>query len=190
MTNKKQGSVEKTPLTDVEWERVLQAATNKSEEARMIVLILRWTGMHVSILAEPIKYNLHIETEKDGEYFIWNRTKKTKKKEAHTNIKIHSSIDFNLHDFINELKRRRTSGKKRQISRQYFYETVKDVGERAGIPSLSPMSFRHTLGVSMLNDGYPESFVQQKLNCSTAVLKTYLKQAKKTGKPLYQRFGW
>ena len=184
------GSVEKESLSDDEYDRILQAATRRGEEARRIVLILRWTGMHVSVLADPIKYDLHVEREGDGDYFVWKRTKKSKDKEARTDIKIHSSIDFDVREYIKELVQRRKARNKRRISRQYFYDVVRDVGERAGIPDVSPMSFRHTLGVWMLNNGYPESFVQQKLNCSTAVLKTYLKRARETGKPLYDRYGW
>lgn len=183
-------SEEKEPLTDEEFDRILQAAirrdgrdnNQKAGEREKIVLILRYTGMHVSILVDPEKYNLHIE---DGLFIVWNRTKK-EGKEAHTLIPINKTyITFNVEKFINDLKKRR-----RKNSRQYFYNLVKDVGERAGIKNLSPMSLRHTFAVSLLDLGCSDAFVRQNLNCSRKILETYTKYSKNRSKDVWKRIGW
>ena len=174
-------AVEKEPLTEQEFENVLKSATKKSEEARKVILLLRYTGMHVSILCKPKQYNLHTE----GDFIIWKRTKKNGK-DAETTVKIHSAMNFDVKDFIkNNICKRRSKN-----NREYFYQLVRDVGLRAGIKSLSPMSLRHTFAVSMLDAGYPEKFVQQVLNCSDKVLKTYLNYSKERSKDLYDKIGW
>jgi len=173
-------SVEKLPLTDLEYNKLLKAATSRSEECKKIILLYRWAGMHESVLAEPIKYNLRVENDR----IIWDRPKK-KGKEAYTSIKISKNVDFDVSAFIDELKKR-----KRRISRQYFYDVVKNCGLEAGLKGISPMSLRHTLGVWMLNNGYNESDVEQTLNCSRKVLKTYVKHSPKTRDEKFDRLGW
>lgn len=190
-------SKEKEPLTDEEFDRVRQAAIRKDEngskkkfpnkrgsgefgECEVVVLLLRYTGMHVATLVKPTQYGLRVE---EG-HIVWNRTKKTGKV-AHTSIKINKNIEFDVQDFINDLKKRRSS-----CSRQYFYELVKDVGERAGVKDLSPMSFRHTFAVSLLDQGATIAFVQQCMNCSRKVLNTYLKYSKKRSKDMWEKIGW
>ena len=149
-------SVEKEALSEKEYDSILSAAMRKSEEAANIIKFLRWTGMHVSVLAEPLKHNLRTEWEtetnpdtgitKEVQYIVWDRPKK-KGKDAKTDIRVHADLNIDIDGFIEILRRRRSANKKRRISRQYFYNVCKDVGERAGYSALSPMSFRHTFGV-------------------------------------------
>ena len=173
-------SIEKKPLTEKEFDKILQIATRTSEEARKVVLFLRFTGMHVSVLAEPDKYNLRIEDDE----IKWDRPKK-KGKVAYTSIPISKHLDFDIDDFIDDL-----SGRKRKGSRQYFYELVKGLSEKAGITDVSPMSLRHTIGVDMLNKGFDRFDVKQTLNCSDKVLQTYLKHSTRTRKEKFKRLGW
>ena len=127
-------SVEKKPLSEKEFDKILQAATRTSEEARRVILIFRYTGMHVSVLAEPNKYDLRIE---DGE-IIWDRPKK-KGKVAYTSIPISNHLDFDVNEFITDLKKRKKRG-----SRQYFYDIVKECGEKAGISGTARRLFRNS----------------------------------------------
>lgn len=173
-------SIEKGPLTDKEFDKILQVATRTSEENLKVILLFRYTGMHVSVLAEPKKYNLRI----DKDEIVWDRPKK-KGKVAYTSIPISKHIDFKLQEFIDDLKKR-----KRRGSRQYFYELVKECGEKAGIFNVSPMSLRHTIGVDMLNKGFDKFDVKQTLNCSEKVLQTYLKHSTQTRKEKFKRLGW
>ena len=173
-------SVEKGPLTDKEFDKILQVATRTSEEARKVVLFLRFTGMHVSVLAEPNKYNLKVEDDE----IKWDRPKK-KGKVAFTSIPISKQLNFEIDDFIKDLRNRQRRG-----SRQYFYELIREIGEKAGISNVSPMSLRHTIGVDMLNRGFDRYDVKQTLNCSDKVLQTYLKHSSWTRKEKFKRFGW
>jgi integrase len=173
-------STEKKPLIEKEFDKILQVATRTSEEARKVVLFLRFTGMHVSVLAEPDKYNLRIEDDE----IKWDRPKKTGKI-AFTSIPISKNLDFDIEEYIQDLRMR-----KRKKSRQYFYDLVKTLGEKAGLSNVSPMSFRHTIGVDMLNRGFDRYDVKQTLNCSDRVLSTYLKHSSRTRKEKFKRLGW
>ena len=187
----------KKPLTRAQYNDILLAAQHldrKKEkgqryntpsgstigEHEAVILTLRWTGMHISVLAEPEKYQLRVEDDE----IRWNRTKK-KEREAYTSIPISKNITFNLNEFIWELKRR-----ERKRSRQYFYDLIKRVGKEAKQPKISQMSFRHTLAVDLLDAGCSDQFVQQTLNCSAEVLKTYGKYSKERKKSVFERIDW
>lgn len=185
--------VEKEPLTENEFNRILREATKLSnegnDEPRKILLMLRWTGMHVSVLSEPNKHNLHTETINGIRYIVWYRPKKTDKK-ARTQVAIHKSINFDVDEYIEQLKRRRNATNRRKISRRYFYEKIKELGERAGVPGISPMSLRHTFGVGLATQGYPREYIKQKMNCSDRVLQTYLQYSTCTEEELLKKKGW
>lgn len=188
---KKKGGVEKRALNDDELKKVMAAALLEGEEAVKVITILRWTGMHVSILAEPIKYDLRVDKDsEDGlDYIMWDRTKKTGKA-AHTEVMLHQDIDFDIKAFIKELCERRKARRPRRISRQYFYRLVHDVGVRAEIPDLAPMSFRHTFGVDLANRGADIHFIIETMNCSMKTARTYMKRARKTRAPVWKRVGY
>lgn len=139
------------------------------DDPKKILLLLRYTGMHSSVLANPNKYNLHVEDRN----IVWNRTKK-KGKEAHTDVRISKHIDFDIQEFIDDWKQR-----KRKRTRFYIHSLVRRIGDEAGIKGVSPMSLRHTFGVSLLDLDTSVPFVQQKLNCTPKMLETYLKYSKK-----------
>lgn len=185
------GKQTKRALDDKEMQRVIYEAEKMGDEAYKIVMIFRWTGMHVKVLEHPEIYNPHIEEDEEGEqYIVWKRTKKVGDK-ALTEVPMPVAIDFDVGDYFDTLRRRRASKNRRKISRQYFYDVVKKVGEEAKIEGgVSPMTFRHTLGVWMANQGYEENFIIQVLNCTSETAKTYLKRARKTRKPIYKRLGW
>jgi len=188
----------KPPLTDAEFDSIRQVAVRKDKvssrrkyrtsddgemgENEIVILLLRYTGMHVSILAKPEQYNLRVDHEEG--MIIWNRTKK-EGREAYTSIPIHKSLTFDIDEYINDIKKR-----KRRVSRQFFFNLIKDIGERAGKPDLSPMSFRHTLCVSLLNEGYPEQLVRQTMNVSPKVMNTYAKFTDKHKKSMFEKMGW
>lgn len=173
-------SVEKYPLTSKQFDKILEVATRTSEEARRVILFLRYTGMHVSVLAHPQHYNLRVE---EGE-IVWNRPKKNGKT-AHTAIPKSQNLDYDVEEFIEDLHRR-----KRKRTRKYFYELVRKLGERAGISGLSPMSLRHTVGVEMLNMGFTSPEVGQILNCSNKTLQTYVKHSNATRIQRFKQLRW
>jgi len=136
--------------------------------------------MHVSVLAEPEKYNLRVEDN----HIVWDRTKKQGRR-AYTSVPISKNITFDVAEYVWDLRHR-----KRQRTRQYFHALVKRVGKEAGVPEASPMSFRHTLAVDLLDKGCSLLFVAQTLNCSRGVLDTYGKYSKERRKTVFERIGW
>lgn len=182
---------EKEPLSEADYERVLSSAHNIGGDCLNTILFLRWTGAHISVLSQPAKHNLRIENHPDGLYIMWERPKK-KGRQAHVDIKAHKNLIgvYDVGAWIETLKRREQSKNPRKISRQYFYQLVKQAGVSAGKPNLSPMTFRHTFGVWLLNQGAPQEFVRQKLNVSPRVLQTYLKYTRETDIPMYKRLGF
>lgn len=175
--------VEKEPLKDQkQFDKILEVATRESDDVRKIILLLRYTGMHISVVCDK-QYNLREELYVGEPYIIWKRTKK-EGKEAYCSVLKSQYIDFDVHKFAKEIWKR-----KRRKTRQYFYELVKKVGLRAGIPGLSPMTFRHTLGVDMAERGVPRDVIQETLNCSDKVLRTYLKYSKSRKRDILKGIG-
>jgi len=177
-------SVEKEPLRDdKQFDKILEVATRLSDNARKIVLLLRYTGMHISVLCKP-KYELQ-EVKRNGDvYVVWKRTKKDGK-EAHTEILKSKYIDFDIGEYAREVQ-----GRKRKRSRQYFHALVRRIGLKAGLSDLSPMTFRHTLGIDMIERGVPRDAVRNILNCSERVLRTYLKYSKGRETNVLKKIGW
>ena len=192
----------KAPVLREELPRILQAASEVDREWRgeryqtphgeigeavATILILRYTGMHVSVLAEPEDHKLRVQDEDDVRCIAWVRTKKDPI-EGHVSIPIASEITFDVAAYIEERKKR--SRRKYQSSRQYYHALIKRVGRAAGMPDISPMTFRHTMAVDLLEQGAPEILVMQVLNCSKKVLKTYGKYTKRHKMAFFKRIGW
>jgi len=189
--------VEKECLSEDEIKSVIRAASILGEETRRIILILLYTGMHISVLCNPQKvkkehkrtgspyhdYGLKIVKERKKKYFQWKRPKKTGK-DAIVKLLVVDEIDFSddLSNFINKLKRR-----KRKSNRVYYWRLIKKVGKVAGMPKISSMTLRHTFGLILADKGFPESFIIQKMNCSRENLQRYLKYSTKRSDDLMDR---
>lgn len=194
---------EKECLTDEQFDRLLGVATRMSEEARRVLLILKYTGMHISVLCNPVyverEYNrrkgqkkpfvdpnLEIIPLNKKPYFSWKRPKKVGK-DAEVRLPVSKHIDFvsDLDTFIRELRSR-----EHYSDRNYYFKLIREIGNRAGIKGVSPMTLRHTFAVWMLDEGYPEKLVQQVMNCSDRVLKRYSKYTTKRMDDLFERKGF
>lgn len=192
---------QKAPLTPTQMTKVLWAASvyDSSEwkgktyktpqgevgEAVSTVLMLRHTGMHISVLAEPDRWCLRTDESDGKRVIVWSRPKKSDV-EGYTSIPIAKEITFDVDEYIAERKRR----KKSRHTRQYYHALVKRIGALAGIPELSPMSFRHTIAVDLLERGAPEVLVMQILNCSRRTLATYGKYTQRHKQAFFERTGW
>ena len=168
-------SVEKEPLTAEEYERVLDCARKIDEFTYQTVVILGETGMHVSVLFEESR-KLRVE----GEHLVWSRPKK-KGKKARTSI----IISERLKPFISEYLRQ-----ERPRWRQYYNIMLKTVGTMAGIPTLSPMTFRHTMAIRLLDKGFTPNQVKQVLNCSLKTLEHYGKYRQDMIDAKFREVGW
>ena len=175
--------MEKFPISDLELRRVIEIATKHSEDARKMVLTLAYTGMHISVLIQPWR-KLREEKHEGKPYITWYRPKK-EGKDARVTCPKHNAINFNVEMFAKEIQKRR-----RKKSRQYFWNLTSVLGYKCGIPNLSPMTFRHTCAVMMLDMGIPQVQVQDILNCSNKTLRTYLKYSTRRTHELFERVGW
>ena len=179
--------VEKECLSDKEINAVIISASRISEEARRIILILLYTGMHISVLCKPKKgvknYDLQIINKNKKLYFQWKRPKK-KGKEAIVNIPVVPEIDFedSLRSFIKHLRTRR-----RKSNRIYYYRLLKKIGKGAGVPNLSPMSLRHTFGLILADKGFNIDYIIQKMNCTRKTAESYLKYSTKRSDDVFER---
>jgi integrase len=172
---------EKSPLSESELAR-LENEARKSKDWEAVVL-MRWTGMHPSVIVEP-RYGLR-EVDHEGRAVIeWKRPKK-QGKDAYTAILRSRRIDFDVNDYIAEFQARR-----RRRSRQYLHELVRKAGEDAGLPGVSPMSLRHSACVNMLERGVPETTVRQILNVSSRTMMRYSKYTKAGKVDALERVGW
>ncbi len=175
---------EKKPLDKIHLAKIINVAIRKGGDAKKINLFLRYAGAHPAVLCES-RYNLREEVNDHNKLeIVWDRPKK-EGKVARTSILKSQEIDFDVGDFATELQKR-----KRKKSRQYIYDVVKQTAEEAGIPNVSPMSYRHSLGVELLKKGVKRDSVQQILNCSDKVLKTYLKFVPKDLNEELENIGW
>jgi|TARA_Y100000034_G_scaffold32726_1_gene40161 integrase len=168
-------SVEKEPLTMKEYEKILKGAKDIDDFTYRTIALLGETGMHISVLCNET-YKLRI----DGKHLVWNRPKK-KGKQAYTKI----IISERLKPFIEEYLKT-----PRPTWRQYYNQIIKTVGIITGFPKLSPMTFRHTLAIRLLEDGFTPNEVRQILNCSLKTLDHYGKYRQDMIDKKFEDKGW
>jgi len=159
----------KLALTNDEIQKFLVAAKEYSEFCWQTAMIILKTGMHVSVICKHEKYNVRV----DDIHISWNRPKK-KGHLAFTQIKLSNEIK----PFVKEYFSKRID-----MTRQNLYIMFNIVGKNAGLDELkiSPMTFRHCAGCSLLDLGVPSEYVCQILNCSSQTLRrsySRLKQPK------------
>jgi integrase len=174
-------SVEKTPLDTQELTK-LEGVAGKTEDGE-IVILLRYTGMHVSVICDSSR-NLREENVQGTPVIMWDRPKK-KGKAAFTSIKKSKNIGFDINDFVESFQKRR-----RKCSRQYIHALVQRIGEDAGLPNISPMTLRHSACIDLLNRGVPEVTVRQIMNVSVKTMEHYAKQTDKGKVSILERVGW
>lgn len=187
----------KEPISNMQYQDLQQSAMNHNNpDALKIIQLIRYTGMHICVVSDPNKYNFHIEKDYDGKYIVWNRPKKNGLT-AYVSIKQSRIITYDVNKFIQELRKRRfesdsdpnSKGKHYRISRIYWYNLIVDVGEKAGLKKVSPLSLRHTFAVLSL-PVLGEDLTQQKMNCTTETLRSYKKHTRETEKEIYARVNW
>ena len=160
----------KEPLTKGELIKIIKACKNEFE--RQTILILRYTGMHISILC-----NANSDYLKEG-FIQWYRPKTG----LLVRIPIHPKIKKFVKKYFNSMQCR---------FRQYYNIILKEIGNRAGIKDLSPMSFRHTFAVSLLDEGYTLTQVQRMMGVTTlSVITRYTQYSDKQMLELWKKTGW
>ena len=189
--------VEKEPLTQEQYLEVQRSALLYSnQDGLKAIQLIRYTSMHISVISDPAKHNLRAEKAPDGEYIAWDRPKK-KGRGAHVEIRRSRHITYDLNEFISDLMKRRTlcdmdnnaRGKRYRIHRQYWFTLFRRIGERAGVPQLTPLSLRHTFAVQSIPILGPE-LTREVLNCNEKTFRHYTKYNRATKKEVYDRANW
>lgn len=161
----------KEPLMEKEYKSILKAC--KSNFEKQTIMILRYTGMHISVLCKADKSYIK------GKYLQWYRPKTGRL----VRIPIHPEIKPFIGDYLDDGKRYRY--------RQYYNDTIKEIGNRAKIKGLSPMTFRHTFGVSLLDQGYSLTQVQKMMGVTNLnVIMRYTQYSDKQMEEKWKDTGW
>ena len=161
----------KEPLMENEFNRILKACKNELE--KQTVMILRYTGMHISVLCRADKSYIK------GKYLKWYRPK--------TGILVRIPIHPGIKPFLNDY----LESKERYHYRQYYNDMIKEIGKKAKIQGLSPMTFRHTFGVSLLDQGYSMPQVQKMMGVTDLnVITRYTQYSDKQMEEKWKKTGW
>ena len=164
-------SIRKEPLNQEEEDKVLNACISEEEAHTMRILLD--TGIHVSKFCELTEANIK------GNYLEWYRCKNKRL--------IRIPISQRIAPFIQSY----LSNPNRPKWRQYYNKMLKQIGQRAGIPSLSPMSLRHTFGVKMVDKGFSLSDLQKVMGVrNVQVLMTYIQRKDKDLEEKFKKIGW
>lgn len=145
----------KYPITDDGYDLKLLAACRTPTERGMISL-LTITGMHVSTLEKLSAADLR--TSGDRVFVEYRRMKNAKP----MRFEIPPDRLEDVRVFLN--------GKKR--SRQHYHAVVKQVGELAGYPGISPMTLRHSACISFIKKAGAASIfvVPHQMGCSLNIV--------------------
>lgn len=127
--------VTKYPIIDKGFTLKMLGAS-KDDEERGLITILDLTGMHVSAICSLSPSSM----VKQGSQHVlrWIRPKTDKTLECY--------ISKDKVELINAFL-----GMRRK-SRQHYFNTVKEIGDRAGYDSVSPMTFRHNRCIRALTE--------------------------------------
>jgi len=158
----------KEPLSVEQQERLIEVAENMGTyfgvDVKKTVLMFMDTGIHISVMARPEKHNVRFATNPKGKKEMrWFRPKK-KGADADTRVILSPRIADWSEEFMQG---------KRPTYLEFYWHMIKELGRKADMPEISPMTFRHTFAVNMLQGGAPDSVVKQVLNCSEKTLRRY-----------------
>lgn len=163
----------KEPLMEDEFQRILSSCENEFE--KQTILILRYTGMHISVICDKEdKHHLAIK----GNFIQWYRPKTSNL----VRIPLHPLIKPFMKEYLDS---------DRVKYRNYYNRMITQIGLRAKIEGLSPMTFRHTFGVSLLDEGYTMTQVQRMMGVTDlTVITRYTQYSDKQMEAKWKDTGW
>lgn len=135
-------------------------AEARNDKERGMIVILNYSGMHVSSLLTLNRSNL--KRAGNSYRLEWRRTKTKRAMSCTIPTKYIEPVTVFLES--------------RKPSRQYIHRVIKEWGNRAGYDDISPMSFRHTRCVRAFlpkeqgGEGQPFFVVSQLMGCSMGVV--------------------
>ena len=134
--------------------------------AEHTVRFLLYTGAHPRVLAKPEAHRLRLVRHREGMYVAWDRPKTG----AAVEVPVHKSLETWVEEFVRELP-------SRTISVRHYESFLADIGARAGIPDLTPMSLRHSFMRWVADQSHDASQVQKLGRCSPAIALRYAEAA-------------
>lgn len=171
----------KDPLTPKQQQKVIDAAGKMNNYENInplhLTLFLLRTGAHPSVLANKQKSSLKT-TEPD--HLQWSRPKKHGGF-AITRVIISKELKPWIYDFVL---------KEFPDYREWYWRFCKILGTKAGVPDLSPMSFRHTFGCNLDDMGFSAYEISQIMNCSLPVALRYSKRSERTIDEKFKKKEW
>jgi len=173
--------ITKEPLKDEQFEKIRTKmnSVDKLTDIYRAYKLIAYTGMHSRVLF-PFDYNddkthikeYNLHTSKDGkgrDVLVWDRPKK-KGAKAFTEVLHHPEIDFDVDEFVKEIRSRASKYKR---STNYAHKLIKEVGEKIKVYDMSPLTLRHTLAVKLVKGGMNRNVVCDTLNIAPTTLRTY-----------------
>lgn len=164
-------NVKKFPNPDPNFYNKIRGAARTDYE-RGMVYILQHTGMHISNLVS-LKEDNYENVGVRVSMITWRRVKNKKPMRA--------PIPKGDRDVC--LRWIQKFGNNKRSTRAIQYK-LKAIGDRAGIPGLSQMSFRAQFAVTMLDAGEPAHEVCHMLGCSKETLDNHYAQIKQARRVL------
>lgn len=152
-------NVKKYPDPDPDFYMKIRGVARNDYERGMI-FILQHTGMHVSNLVSLKDGDLDEQS-----FLSWRRVKNAKPMRARIPLGDHQISVLWIAKY----------GNNKRTTRAIQYK-IAAIGERAGYPGLSPMSFRAQYAITMLDDGQPPHEVKHMLGCSLETLMNHYAQ--------------
>ena len=171
----------KKPRKPGELTKLEKRARQIGKDTMKTYLLLRYEGMHPRVLfpydysdskKKTKEFNLRVgKNEKGRDILIWDRPKK-KGVKAYTSMSIHNNVDFDVTEFLKDIRGRSSNYKK---STAYANRLIRELGEDNAINifGLSPLSLRHTIAVEMVKGGMKIGDICDSLNIAESTLRTY-----------------
>lgn len=135
--------------------RIDHAASVLGPHPWAVVTILFKTGMHPICLTEIGPANVV------GDVLQWRRAKKARGTVC--TRRLDEVLRLALAEFFRHPR----------LTRDGYYKMVRKVGRAAGVRGLSPMTFRHTRAVRLLERGVRPEIVAGALGCSLSTLQRF-----------------
>jgi integrase len=145
--------------------RVLAATTTPLE--RMIVYLLRYTGLRVSEACALRWDDVRLDDEKP-----WLAVTKSKTAAGRREIPLHPLLIPVLRTWRGRCDGTYVFSTKHgtTMKPQFVWRVVKRVGERAGVPGLHPHSLRRTFGSTLINEGLRLEVISKLLGHSSTTI--------------------
>jgi len=137
-------------------------------EFRVQLTWLYWsTGMHPAASADPYRWGV----QRSGEHITWKRPKTS----AWVSFPIGPDIRPFVDELLHELRERAKNGWKHDPKNRalYYLRLVRELGQKIGIPELSPRMLRHTAVFRVVRRTHDINQARRLFRVSTEIAANY-----------------